>query len=270
MAINSKTNTPDESEVLAKLAALGMNNKKGEDIVLLDLRQLPTAPARFFVICSGNVPSHVNAIADGVFETVKKATGQNPRKMDGYDNAEWVLIDYFDVMVHVFQKEKRAFYNLETLWADGIRMDYAPDEETAALMEGKKEIKRTKAASAKAKTAKLHRATEADLLADEEPAPAKRTYRITLRSTAKLAGRVAAGKGTAGKGTAGRNPAGKEVAGKEVAGRKPAGRAATGKAAAGRKPAGKETAGRKPAGRKPATGTTAKKPASPKTRTKNI
>lgn len=113
-----KINNLTESEVLAKLAAQGMDNKKGEDIVILDLRELQSAPANFFVICSGNVPSHVSALSDGVFEVIKKATGQNPHKVEGYDNAEWILMDYFDVVVHIFQKEKRDFFRLEELWAD--------------------------------------------------------------------------------------------------------------------------------------------------------
>ena len=79
-----------ESEALAKLAVLGIENKKGLDTVVLDLRGVQSAPANFFVICSGNVPSHVSAICDGVFETVKKATGYNPNKIEGYDNAEWI------------------------------------------------------------------------------------------------------------------------------------------------------------------------------------
>lgn len=117
-------NKISESEVLAILAAQGIDNKKGLDIAVLDLRSLPTAPAAFFVIGSGNVPSHVSAIADGVFETVKKATGQNPRKIEGYNNAEWILMDYFDVVVHIFLKEKRDFYRLDELWADAKVVDY--------------------------------------------------------------------------------------------------------------------------------------------------
>ncbi|MBQ1409470.1 MAG: ribosome silencing factor [Bacteroidales bacterium] len=114
----NKTNI-SESEVLAKLAALGMDNKKGLDIVILDLRDIPSAPTNFFVICSGNVPSHVSAISDGVFETIKKATGLNPHRVEGYENAEWILMDYFDIVVHIFLKDKRQHYRLEELWADG-------------------------------------------------------------------------------------------------------------------------------------------------------
>ena len=72
-----------------------------------------------FVIATGNVPSHVSALSDTVHESVKKATGIGPSKVEGYQNAEWILMDYFDVVVHVFQKEKRAFYRLDELWSDG-------------------------------------------------------------------------------------------------------------------------------------------------------
>lgn len=119
----NKTNI-SESEALAKLAAIGMDNKKGTDIVLLDLRNIQSAPANYFVICSGNVPSHVSAISDGVFETIKKATGLNPHRVEGYDNAEWILMDYFDVVIHIFLKDKRQHYRLEELWADGKVIDY--------------------------------------------------------------------------------------------------------------------------------------------------
>lgn len=119
----NKTNL-SESEILARLAAQGMDNKKGLDIVLLDLRNIPSAPTNFFVICSGNVPSHVSAISDGVFETIKKATGYNPHKVEGYDNAEWILMDYFDIVVHIFLKDKRSHYRLEELWADGVATSY--------------------------------------------------------------------------------------------------------------------------------------------------
>ena len=113
------TNKEKESEVLARLAAQIMDEKKGEDVRILDLRKVHGAPAEYFVIATGNVPSHVSALSDAVFETVKKATGLNPHKVEGYQNAEWILMDYFDVVVHIFQKDKRAFYRLDELWSDG-------------------------------------------------------------------------------------------------------------------------------------------------------
>lgn len=112
----------NESEVLARLAAKAIDDKKGLDIKVLDLRGVASAPAEFFVIASGNVPSHVSALSDAVFEVVKKTTGLNPHRIEGYQNAEWVLMDYFDVVVHIFQKEKREFFRLDQLWEDGVEV----------------------------------------------------------------------------------------------------------------------------------------------------
>lgn len=116
---NYMDNREKESEVLARLAAQVLDEKKGEDVRILDLRKVHGAPAEYFVIASGNVPSHVSALSDNVFEVIKKATGVNPHKIEGYNNAEWILMDYFDVVIHIFQKEKRAFYRLDELWSDG-------------------------------------------------------------------------------------------------------------------------------------------------------
>ena len=117
------TNKDKESLVLARLAAQILDEKKGEDVRVLDLRKVHGAPAEFFVIASGNEPSHVRALSDAVHETVKKATGMGPHKVEGYNNAEWILMDYFDVVVHIFQKDKRAFYRLDELWSDGEEVE---------------------------------------------------------------------------------------------------------------------------------------------------
>ena len=113
------TNREKESLVLAKLAAQIMDEKKAEDVRVLDLRKVHGAPAEYFVIATGNVPSHVSALSDAVHEMVKKATGMGPHKVEGYNNAEWILMDYFDVVVHIFVKDKRAFFRLDELWSDG-------------------------------------------------------------------------------------------------------------------------------------------------------
>ena len=112
-------NKEKESQVLARLAAQALDGKKAEEVRILDLRKVHGAPAEYFVIASGNVPSHVSALSDTVFEVVKKATGLNPHKVEGYNNAEWILMDYFDVVVHIFLKDKRSFYRLDELWSDG-------------------------------------------------------------------------------------------------------------------------------------------------------
>lgn len=121
-------NKEKESQVLARLVAQALDGKKAEEVRILDLRKVHGAPAEYFVIASGNVPSHVSAMSDTVFEVVKKATGLNPHKVEGYNNAEWILMDYFDVVVHIFQKEKRAFYRLDELWSDGEELPISTKE----------------------------------------------------------------------------------------------------------------------------------------------
>lgn len=120
--MNKKNMT--ESEVVARLAAKAISDKKGQNIKILDLRGIQSAPAEFFVIASGNVPSHVSALSDNVFEVIKRATGYNPFKVEGYQNAEWILMDYFDVVIHIFQQEKREFYRLDQLWSDGVEVEF--------------------------------------------------------------------------------------------------------------------------------------------------
>ena len=110
-------NKEKETLVLARLAAQILDEKKGDEVRIL--RGVQGAPAEYFVLATGNVPSHVSALSDAVYENVKKATGMAPHKIEGYQNAEWILMDYFDVVVHIFQKEKRAFYRLDELWSDG-------------------------------------------------------------------------------------------------------------------------------------------------------
>ncbi len=117
------TNRDKEALVLARLAAQIMDEKKAEEIRILDLRRVQGAPAEYFVIATGNVPSHVSSLSDAVHENVKKATGQGPNKVEGYQNAEWILMDYFDVVVHIFQRDKRQFYRLDELWSDGEEVE---------------------------------------------------------------------------------------------------------------------------------------------------
>lgn len=97
----------------------GIQKKGGRDIVSIDLRGLENAVTKYFIICSGNSKTQVGAIADAVKETVKEDTLTGPFHREGDQNAQWVLIDYIDVIVHIFQEETRTFYNLTALWADG-------------------------------------------------------------------------------------------------------------------------------------------------------
>lgn len=106
------------SEMLASIVTEGIFEKKGEEVVTIDLRKMPNAVADFFVVCHAGSRAQVEAIADSVQMEVKKAVGHNVWKKEGFENAEWVLLDYVDVVVHIFQESARKYYRLEDLWAD--------------------------------------------------------------------------------------------------------------------------------------------------------
>lgn len=103
-----------------------ITDRKGKKISLLDLAKIDTAPASSFVICQGNSTSQVSSIADSVRERLQKNLDIKPYNYDGYKNSQWIVIDYGDVMVHVFVPEYREFYNLEDLWNDAA-ITYLPD-----------------------------------------------------------------------------------------------------------------------------------------------
>ena len=111
------------SEVTSAVAAA--LDKKASDIVVLDLRHTP-AFTDFFVVCSGQNSRQVKAIADNIEDTLRQA-GVRPAHVEGYDRAEWILLDFFTLIVHVFAPQKRDFYGLERLWGDAIRIEMADD-----------------------------------------------------------------------------------------------------------------------------------------------
>ena len=113
-----RNNTTLTSEQLSSLVAQGMQEKKAEDIVILDLRQVKNAVTDYFVICSGNSDTQVDAITTSIEEQVYKTLGEDPWHKEGKANREWILLDYVDVVAHVFKKDRRAFYALEDLWGD--------------------------------------------------------------------------------------------------------------------------------------------------------
>lgn len=106
------------SEQLSEIIVKGMQEKKATDIVVMDLRKVKNAVADFFVICSGNSDKQLDAIADSVDEEVYKAFKENPWHTEGKNNKEWMLLDYINVVAHVFRKDRREFYALERLWGD--------------------------------------------------------------------------------------------------------------------------------------------------------
>jgi ribosome-associated protein len=96
----------------------GIEEVKGNDIDILDLRAIDNAACDYFVICNGNSNTQVNAIVNSVQKSVSKEIKDKPWHVEGAENAEWVLMDYVNVVVHVFQKHIREYYNIEALWGD--------------------------------------------------------------------------------------------------------------------------------------------------------
>jgi len=114
----NKTKIKGNSDILAELVVKGMQERKASDICVIDLKSLQNAVSDYFVISSANSDTQLDAIARAVEEEVFKITQQNPWQSEGRTNKEWILLDYVDVVVHIFLKDKREFYALEELWGD--------------------------------------------------------------------------------------------------------------------------------------------------------
>jgi ribosome-associated protein len=108
----------NNTEILSDEIVTAMLEKKAVAPVIIDFTKIQNTISDFFIICHGTSRTHVEAIADGIIMDVKKKTGQIPWHREGFENAEWILIDYSDIIVHIFQEIRRSFYNLEQLWAD--------------------------------------------------------------------------------------------------------------------------------------------------------
>jgi ribosome-associated protein len=117
-------------ERLVEAVAGYASDKKAIDVVTLDLRAV-AGYTDFFVVCSGNTDRQTKAIHDGIHEGLKKEHGVLPRRVEGLTEARWILMDYLDVVVHVFTPDTRDFYRLESLWGDVPRRDFVPASETA-------------------------------------------------------------------------------------------------------------------------------------------
>jgi ribosome-associated protein len=107
-----------KSDFLAKAIIKSIKQHKGKEVVSLDLRGIKTAVCDFFIICHGTSSTHLASIAENVRKDVSNLLKEKPWYTEGESNKEWILMDYFDVVVHLFNKEKRGFYKLESLWAD--------------------------------------------------------------------------------------------------------------------------------------------------------
>jgi ribosome-associated protein len=112
--------TPDiyESEELTALIVQGMEDTKAKNIIILDLQDIDHAITNYFVICHGSSKPQLEAIANSIIEKTVKNLKAKPWHKEGFENAEWILLDYVDVVVHIFKEDRREFYQLEKLWAD--------------------------------------------------------------------------------------------------------------------------------------------------------
>lgn len=111
---------------LTQLIIEGIQEKKGHDIVTVDLSEVDGAAANKFIITQGNSNMQVAAIADSIREYVQQKSGTKPYNYDGYRNSQWIVIDYGDTLVHVFTPDTRFHYNLEELWSDA-HIEHIPD-----------------------------------------------------------------------------------------------------------------------------------------------
>ena len=117
-----QANTDELISVIIK----GIDDVKGEDIQLLDLREIDNTVCDYFVICSGNSNTQVNAISGAIHKAVSKELKDKPWHVEGQGNAEWVLMDYVNVVVHIFQKQVREYYDIESLWGDAKITQISP------------------------------------------------------------------------------------------------------------------------------------------------
>lgn len=119
-----KNKIAQESAAISEIAVYGIQEKKGNDIVRLDLREIHSSVADYFVVCHAESSNQVKAIANSVEDEIYKAFKQDPWRKEGLINSDWIILDYIDVVVHIFKTEKREFYGLEELWGDAEMQFY--------------------------------------------------------------------------------------------------------------------------------------------------
>lgn len=115
-----------ENKEIVKNIVEGIQEKKGKKIVVVDFSKLPDAPSSYFVICQGDSNTQVNAIAISVKDYVSEKIKVKPYATDGFENCQWIAMDYGQIIVHIFQREFREFYDLEHLWEDA-ELEHIPD-----------------------------------------------------------------------------------------------------------------------------------------------
>jgi ribosome-associated protein len=119
----SSTRLTRNSKIIKTIIA-AIQEKKGNNIISLDLRKIKEAVSDFFIVCEAGSNPQVRAIADNVVDRVREKCSENPYHHEGYAKLQWVLIDYVNVVVHVMLPENRKFYKLEELWSDGVSEEH--------------------------------------------------------------------------------------------------------------------------------------------------
>lgn len=115
---------PQSAQMMNDIIIDSIQDIKGKKIVKLDMRKLEDAPADFFIVCEGESSTQVRAISENVGRRLKEELGLHPLHSEGSRQAQWICLDYFDTVVHIFYNETRSFYELEDLWSDAILTEY--------------------------------------------------------------------------------------------------------------------------------------------------
>lgn len=123
---HTKSIEMEQAKQLVETIKRGIQEKKGQGIVVADLSDIDGAICRYFIICQGGSPSQVEAITDSIGEFARKELGEKPAHVVGLENAQWVAMDYTDVLVHIFLPDVREYYDLEHLW-DDAKLTRIPD-----------------------------------------------------------------------------------------------------------------------------------------------
>jgi ribosome-associated protein len=116
----AKKKKSDNPEALVDAIVKGLDDRKAKEIVCLDLREIKNTICDYFVVCHGDSNTHVAGLLRAVEEQTLKDLKEKPWHVEGSENAEWILLDYVNVVVHIFQKDAREFYKIEDLWADAV------------------------------------------------------------------------------------------------------------------------------------------------------
>ena len=114
----------DKTNILLENIINAIQDVKGNKIISLDLRKIDSAICKYFVICTGTSNTHVSAIEGSIKKSITKDTGEKPWHVEGSNTGEWVLMDYSDIVVHIFQEKIREFYNIEDFWGDAKFINY--------------------------------------------------------------------------------------------------------------------------------------------------